>query len=200
MLATALSVVHIFICLFLIAIVLLQQGKGADVGAAFGGGSNTFFGAGGADNLLTRVTTISAGCFMLTSILLSVYMKNGGFGPNPSGGNLFKDLPKESAPAQTTVPLNVTPPQPIPAGDAAPAQPAGENAEAANAGAKAAAGENAAPEAPPAAAEKPAAPANGEPELLPGSVSGTTAPDSPPANQGASNEPVSNEAAPAPAH
>lgn len=61
---------HILLCVTLIGLVLIQQGKGADMGAAFGGGANTLFGAGGATNLIVRVTTGVAVAFMLTSILL----------------------------------------------------------------------------------------------------------------------------------
>lgn len=63
--------VHLILCLALVILVLLQQGKGADMGAAFGsGGSNTLFGAGGATSLIVRVTTILAVMFMVTSVLL----------------------------------------------------------------------------------------------------------------------------------
>lgn len=63
---------HILICLFLILIILVQQGKGADVGATFGGGGSTLFGSSGADSLLTKVTAYAAAFFMFTSILLAV--------------------------------------------------------------------------------------------------------------------------------
>lgn len=62
--------IHLIICAFLVILVLLQQGKGADVGAAFGGGSNTLFGATGANNLMVKITTFTAFAFMVTSILL----------------------------------------------------------------------------------------------------------------------------------
>lgn len=62
--------IHLLLCVFLIVLVLLQQGKGADVGAAFGGGSNTLFGATGATNLMVRITTGTAVLFMVTSIFL----------------------------------------------------------------------------------------------------------------------------------
>ncbi len=62
--------VHTLLCLSLIGLVLIQQGKGADMGAAFGGGSNTVFGAGGAADFITRLTTGVAIAFMATSILL----------------------------------------------------------------------------------------------------------------------------------
>jgi preprotein translocase subunit SecG len=70
-----LVIVHIIICLFLIGVVLLQQGKSADLAGAFGGqGSQTAFGPRGAANLLTRLTTWSAVLFMLTSIGLTILM------------------------------------------------------------------------------------------------------------------------------
>jgi preprotein translocase subunit SecG len=70
-----LVILHIVICLFLIGVVLLQQGKSADLAGAFGGqGSQTAFGPRGAANLLTRLTTWSAVLFMLTSISLTILM------------------------------------------------------------------------------------------------------------------------------
>ena len=65
--------VHLLLCVVLIGLVLLQQGKGASMGAAFGGSSNTVFGAAGAGTMLTKVTTIIAVCFMATSIFLVRY-------------------------------------------------------------------------------------------------------------------------------
>ena len=68
-------VLHIIVSLFLIGVVLLQQGKSADLAGAFGGqGSQTAFGPRGAANLLTRLTTWSAVIFMLTSIGLTVLL------------------------------------------------------------------------------------------------------------------------------
>lgn len=68
-----LVVVHVVVCLFLVGVVLLQQGKSADLAGAFGGsGSQTAFGPRGAANLLTRLTTWSAILFMITSIALTV--------------------------------------------------------------------------------------------------------------------------------
>ncbi len=70
-----LVIVHVIVCLFLIGVVLLQQGKSADLAGAFGGqGSQTAFGPRGAANVLTRLTTWSAIFFMLTSIGLTVAM------------------------------------------------------------------------------------------------------------------------------
>ena len=70
-----LVILHVIICLFLIGVVLLQQGKSADLAGAFGGqGSQTAFGPRGAANLLTRLTTWSAVLFMITSISLTILM------------------------------------------------------------------------------------------------------------------------------
>lgn len=70
---TFLMVMHIFVCLFLIGVVLLQSGKGAEMGAAFGGGSSqTLFGSRGAATFLSKMTTIAAVVFMLTSLTLAV--------------------------------------------------------------------------------------------------------------------------------
>src|SRR5208283_4031750 len=70
-----LVVVHVIICLFLIGVVLLQQGKSADLAGAFGGqGSQTAFGPRGAANLLTKLTTWGAVLFMVVSISLTVML------------------------------------------------------------------------------------------------------------------------------
>jgi preprotein translocase subunit SecG len=71
-----LVVLHVMVCLVLVVVVLLQHGKGADIGAVFGGGaSTTVFGSRGAGNFLTRLTTGSALLFMVTSLSLS-YLAN----------------------------------------------------------------------------------------------------------------------------
>jgi preprotein translocase subunit SecG len=66
-------VLHVIVCLFLIGVVLLQQGRSADLAGAFGGqGSQTAFGPRAAANVLTRMTTWSAVIFMITSLTLTV--------------------------------------------------------------------------------------------------------------------------------
>jgi len=77
-----LSVLHVLVCIFLIAVVLLQRGKGAEMGAVFGGGaSSTVFGSRGAGNFLTLLTKICAAIFMLTSLSLSyLYTERAGEG------------------------------------------------------------------------------------------------------------------------
>ncbi len=69
----AITILHVLTCVFLIIVVLLQSGRGADVAAAFGGmGSQTAFGPRGSATVLTRATTWSAILFMLTSLTLSI--------------------------------------------------------------------------------------------------------------------------------
>ena len=73
-----LIVLHVIVCLFLIGVVLLQQGKSADLAGAFGGqGSQTAFGPRGAANLLTKLTTYGAVLFMLLCISLTVMLARG---------------------------------------------------------------------------------------------------------------------------
>jgi preprotein translocase subunit SecG len=72
-----LVIIHVIVCLFLIGVVLLQQGTSADLAGAFGGqGSQTAFGPRGAANLLTKLTTWAAVVFMLTSIGLTVMLSH----------------------------------------------------------------------------------------------------------------------------
>ncbi|MFH1017999.1 MAG: preprotein translocase subunit SecG [Pseudomonadota bacterium] len=90
---TFLTVLHVVVCVFLVIVVLLQHGKGADVGATFGGASQTVFGARGAATLLNKVTIGAAFVFMVTSISLA-YL---------SSSTSAKSLFKEPANAQGTV-------------------------------------------------------------------------------------------------
>ncbi len=72
-----LVIIHVFVCIALIMIVLLQTGKGADMGAAFGGGgSQTLFGSTGASTFLSKATTVAAIVFMLTSLTLAYTSMN----------------------------------------------------------------------------------------------------------------------------
>jgi preprotein translocase subunit SecG len=76
----AVIVVHVIVCFFLIGVVLLQQGKSADLAGTFGGqGSQTAFGPRAAANLLTRMTSWAAVLFMVTSLSLTVlYLRSSG--------------------------------------------------------------------------------------------------------------------------
>lgn len=114
---TLLTIVHVIVCLFLIVIVLLQHGKGADMGASFGGGSGkTVFGTEGPLPLLNKITTTSAIVFMLTSVTLAYYSAN------VSRSSVMKAL-KASAPVQKQVELAPTPVEvPMASGEAAKAE------------------------------------------------------------------------------
>lgn len=78
MLTTILDIIHIAVCAFLMLVVLLQQGKGGGMGAAFGGGATQqVFGGRGAGNILTRATAVCAAIFMLTSVSLAYVSSSG---------------------------------------------------------------------------------------------------------------------------
>ena len=113
-------VIHVLACLFLIVVVLLQTGKGADMGAVFGGGSQTLFGSSGAGNFLTKLTTATAITFMLTSLLLTIHASHA-----PSS-DLLNRLPAAEAPAAPPEPEAKAPAPEAPAAPPQPAAPAGE--------------------------------------------------------------------------
>jgi preprotein translocase subunit SecG len=128
-----LSVLHVIVCIFLIAVVLLQRGKGAEMGAVFGGGaSSTVFGSRGAGNFLTLLTKICAAVFMLTSLSLSyLYTEQVAEGLFEGGIEASPEISFEEL--DTVVPeeanLETPPTDPVDAtgDDAAIAEPAGEN-------------------------------------------------------------------------
>src|SRR5438874_13456957 len=97
------TIVHVFVCLFLIVVVLLQSGKSGDIAAAFGGqGSQTAFGPRGAATVLTKTTTWCAIIFMLTSISLSVAASRK-TGPKSVLQN-YNSAPAKPAPANPPAP------------------------------------------------------------------------------------------------
>ena len=70
-------IIHVLIAIAIVALILLQQGKGADMGASFGSGSSqTLFGSGGSGNFLTKSTALLATCFFVTSFGLAIFAKN----------------------------------------------------------------------------------------------------------------------------
>lgn len=75
--ATFILIIHLIVCLFLIFIVLIQSSKGAELGAAFGGSSQTLFGARGAATFFSKLTTVAAIVFMLTSLSLAIVSNKG---------------------------------------------------------------------------------------------------------------------------
>ncbi len=121
MLEAIITVVHVIACLFLIVIVLLQTGKGAEMGAVFGGSSSTVFGSSGAGNFLTRLTTGIAILFMCTSLGLTYFSSRQGT------ATIFDDAPEVTEPAaQPNVlsePEPAAPVAPAAAGDPAPPLP-----------------------------------------------------------------------------
>lgn len=116
-------VVHVVAALVIIGLVLLQHGKGADMGAAFGGGSSgSLFGATGSANFLSRTTAVFAVIFFSTSLGLAYVATHR---PKPSGGVM--DAVKE----QPAVPVPSAPGQPDAAKSAAPeTNSAGKSGEA----------------------------------------------------------------------
>jgi preprotein translocase subunit SecG len=113
---TVLLVIHILIAASLIGLVLIQRGKGADVGAAFGSGaSNTVFGARGSASFLTRATAVLAALFFITSLSLAFSV---------SQEREVKSVTDLAAPppASTSPAMPETPPAGAP-GKEAPAKP-----------------------------------------------------------------------------
>lgn len=97
------TILHVIVCLILIGVVLLQSGKAADLAGAFGGmGSQTTFGPRSAATVLSRVTTASAGLFMVTSLTLAVLATKGGAGT--AGGGTVLDRTNLPAPAAVEQP------------------------------------------------------------------------------------------------
>ena len=127
---TFLIIMHILVCIALIMIVLLQTGKGADMGAAFGGSGQTIFGGAGPAPFLGKVTTAAAIIFMLTSLSLAY------FSVNPFAGSVMEDVMPVARPRAVDMPAapagdfeNIEPGQaekaPAPAAETAPeAKPA----------------------------------------------------------------------------
>ena len=74
----ALTTMHVLVCLFLLFVILLQQGKGGDIASAFGGGgSQTAFGARGSATVLTKATTILGALFLVGAFVLGVLGQRG---------------------------------------------------------------------------------------------------------------------------
>jgi preprotein translocase subunit SecG len=89
---TAITVIHIIVCLFVIFIILIQSSKGAEMGAAFGGSSQTLFGSRGASTFMSKLTTGTAILFMVTSLLLAVLASR--------QSSVMSSLPAQEIPSQ----------------------------------------------------------------------------------------------------
>jgi preprotein translocase subunit SecG len=104
----ALVVLFIFICFFLILVVLLQQGKGADIAGAFGGGgTQTAFGARGATTLLHKLTTGAFVAFIVIAMILSVLEAR-------PGSSVIRKLPEKGAAQKAPAPAKPVPQVPAP--------------------------------------------------------------------------------------
>ena len=111
--STFLTALHVIACLVLILVVLLQRGKGADMGAALGGGgSNTVFGSRGAGNFLTKLTSGCALIFMMTSLSLAY------LGSQDSSTRVFDSDEQANPPSEASLLEEV---ETSPAGDGASA-------------------------------------------------------------------------------
>jgi preprotein translocase subunit SecG len=111
---TLVTVIHVFTCVLLVLVVLIQSGKGAEISTSFGGSSQTVFGSSGGANFFTRFTSGAAAVFMVTSLALTLM---GG----QSRKSLFETVPA-TAPATQSAPAGTAPAQPEKAAPAAPSQ------------------------------------------------------------------------------
>lgn len=111
------TIVHVFVCVFLILVILLQQGRGGGMGAAFGGASQQVFGGAGAGNFLTKLTEVCAFTFMFTSLLLAGLASQRGPSKYEEAAKVIYAgqvaVPSASASAPVLPPINV-PPTPVP--------------------------------------------------------------------------------------
>ena len=109
MLMILIKILHIAVAVFLILVVLLQTGKGAEMGAAFGGSSQTLFGGGGPAGFMAKLTTAAAVGFMLTSLGLAYVSSAGRFGEVqlPAGQEIpvqVPQVPADTSPDASQVP------------------------------------------------------------------------------------------------
>lgn len=120
--------VHVLVCLIMIGVILLQAGKGAEIGAAFGGSSQTIFGSRGATTFLSKMTIAAATLFMLTSLSLSILSKNRSVASSivdslpPTATTPAPDQPPV-APSAESAPADAAPPASPPTSPTAPATP-----------------------------------------------------------------------------
>lgn len=123
-------IVHVIVCFLMIGAILLQSGKGAEIGAAFGGSSQTVFGSRGPGTFLSKVTVGAAIIFMLTSMGLAILAKERTFSSTVIDLNKKEPAASTSAPPAPTAPTGMvgttssssTAPQPAEEGK--PAAPA----------------------------------------------------------------------------
>jgi preprotein translocase subunit SecG len=99
MIETFLTIIHVLVCISLIMIILLQTGKGAGMGAAFGGASQTLFGSTGKADFFSKFTIVAAIVFVITSISLSFVNQSSSvmsdYKDEPVGNNM-PELPPDT--------------------------------------------------------------------------------------------------------
>ncbi|HET6414259.1 MAG TPA: preprotein translocase subunit SecG [Anaeromyxobacter sp.] len=118
---TFVTIIHVVVCVFLILVILLQAGKGGGMGAGLGGASQTVFGGRGSQSFLGRLTSISAGIFMLTSVWLAYHSsRNVSVVEEPPA-----PAPAAPAPGTSPAPKEAAPPAPT-NGQPAPAPAGGQ--------------------------------------------------------------------------
>jgi preprotein translocase subunit SecG len=115
------TAVHVIVCIILILVILLQAGKGANMGAAFGGSSQTVFGSSGPAGFLGKMTTVVAIIFMLTSLTLSYSAVHKG--KSVMDGASQAGVEKKAEPVQPQQPA-VPPPAPATTGATGQSAPA----------------------------------------------------------------------------
>jgi preprotein translocase subunit SecG len=101
------TVIHIILCVLIVLVVLIQQGKGAEISASFGGSSQTVFGSSGGANFFTMFTGVCAALFMTTSIFLAT--QGGSRNMNKSLMDGVAVPATNTAPAASTVPAQSAP-------------------------------------------------------------------------------------------
>ena len=118
-------ILHLAVCFLMIAAILLQAGKGAEIGASFGGSSQTVFGSRGPANFLSKVTVVAAVIFMLTSLSLALLSKRENISSSVIDPSSTINVPAPSS--QSSAPDTESTDAPLPASPA-PA-PDAENTE-----------------------------------------------------------------------
>jgi preprotein translocase subunit SecG len=103
---TILTIIHILVAFVMVGVILLQSGKGAEIGAAFGGSSQTVFGSRGAGTFLSKMTAVAATIFMVTSLTLAILSKQEKY-----SSTIGLDRPA----SQTETPASSTPAGSVPA-------------------------------------------------------------------------------------
>jgi preprotein translocase subunit SecG len=125
-LMTLTLVVQILSALVMIVLVLMQHGKGADMGASFGSGaSGSLFGATGSANFLSRSTAVAATLFFVTTLMMAYFGNRGNSGDGGLMEKLAAPAPVASvaAPAKSVAPLSQIPALPAAGGTSRPAKP-----------------------------------------------------------------------------